>query len=200
MSDIFRRMKKPVITAVFVLFAALPLAAQSAEFGFLIGGSRSIGNPPGATDQQTTVNDFRFGGAVKELYYGTKIDPDTVFRIRIGEVDVPVVYNTGTTDPANNNRAVFASARGTITHIDAIADYRFSESFGSTGIFGGLGMYRTHVAQAPNDTNAGITAGINADFPVTRRYSFMVEASGHWLHTRVRQRFVTITGGLRVSF
>ena len=85
-------------------------------------------------------------------------------------------------------------------HVEAIVDYRFSEAFGSAGIFGGLGMYRTSAPGVADDTNGGLTAGANADFPLSKRYGIMVEGSYHWLHTAVHQRFITLTGGLRISF
>ena len=42
--------------------------------------------------------------------------------------------------------------------------------------------------------------GVNADFPFSRRYGLIAEGTYHWLHTKVRQRFVTLTAGLRISF
>jgi predicted porin len=185
MSDIFRRMKKPLLTALFVLFAALPLAAQSSEFGILAGGARKLG-------------DLSQGGTAKEIYFGTRVDPETVFRIKVGTADVPLSYHA--VDASGTVSPDLSVARGTVTHAEAIVDYRFAEAFGSSGIFAGIGMYRTKLADQSTDTNPGLTAGVNAAFPFSRRTAVMVEGSYHWLHTNIRQRFITVTGGLRFSF
>jgi hypothetical protein len=199
MSDIFRRMKKPVLTALFVLLAALPLAAQTSEFGILAGGSRAIGIPAAdGTSNQTGINDFHFGGSVKEVYFGTRVDPETVFRVRVGTADVALIHPER--NSAGDLTGKRTAARGTVDHVDAIVDYRFSEPFGWSSIFGGIGMYRTRVPSEASDTNAGFTAGVNAGFPLTRRFGLMVEGSYHWTHTDIRQRWVTLTGGLRMSF
>jgi hypothetical protein len=199
---------KRVVLAVAVLavvsVAPLPLSAQTAplagqtsQFGILFGGVKRLNDLP-LSQGQKTVNDFSFSNSVKEVFFGTRLEPDTMFKIKAGEITVPVVYDTGTTDATGNK--VFAQAKGKVDHVDAIVDYRFSEAFGSTGIFGGVGMYRTSAPGVADDTNAGLTAGVNADFPLSRRDGLMFEGSYHWLHTTVHQRFITLTGGLRISF
>jgi hypothetical protein len=71
-------------------------------------------------------------------------------------------------------------AKGSMEHIDALIDYRFSEPFGSTALFAGLGLYRQHgsltadavpEAQRGNtsEMNYGFSGGVNGDFPITRR-------------------------------
>ncbi len=190
-------MKKALFVAVVLLVAALPLAAQSSplagqssQFGILFGGVKRLNDLPGSQGQNG-INDFTFSNSVKEVFFGTRLEPDTMFKIKAGEITVPVVYDTGNG---------FAQEKGKVDHVDAIVDYRFSEAFGTAGIFGGVGMYRTTAPNVASDTNGGLSAGINADFPLSRRYGIMVEGTYHWLHTTVRQRFITLTGGLRISF
>lgn len=200
-------MKRAVLAVAVLavlLVASLPLSAQTApmsgptsQFGILFGGVKRLNDLPN-TQGQPNVNDFSFSNSVKEVFFGTRLEPDTMFKIKVGEITVPVVYDTGTVD--TNNNKVFAQVKGKVDHIDAIVDYRFSEAFGSGGIFGGVGMYRTSAPGVADDTNGGLTAGVNADFPLSRRYGLMVEGSYHWLHTTVHQRFITLTGGLRISF
>lgn len=189
-------MKRAALAAVVALIA-LPLAAQTAplagstsQFGILFGGSKRMNDIPG-TQGRSDIKDFSFSNSVKEIYIGTRLEPDTLFKIKAGEIDVPVLVANGTG---------FDKVKGKVDHVDAIVDYRFSESFGSTGIFGGIGMYRSTAPGVADDTNAGLSFGINADLPLSNRYGLIVEGTYHYLHTDVRQRFITATGGLRISF
>ena len=190
-------MKRAALAAVVALIA-LPLAAQTAplsgqmsQFGILFGGSKRMNDIPGSQGR-SDVKDFSFGNSVKEIFIGTRLEPDTMFKIKAGEIDVPVLVN--------NTTGGFDKVKGKVDHVDAIVDYKFSESFGTTGFFGGVGMYRATAPGVPDDTNAGLSIGINADLPLSSRYGLMVEATYHYLHTDVRQRFMTATGGLRISF
>jgi hypothetical protein len=185
-------MKRPLLLAVLIAGFTLPLLAQSSEFGLLFGGSKRM-NDAGAQGQ-SGINDFKFGNSVKEIYYGTEIDPGTIFRIKAGSVSLPLVYGASAT-PSNPT-----VVKGKIDHVDAVVDYRFSEPFGSTGLFAGVGMYRQSASGQQSDTNVGLSGGVNADFPLSRRYGIVGEATYHWVHTVERQRFVTLTGGLRISF
>jgi hypothetical protein len=190
-------MKRAVLAAAVVLIA-LPLAAQTAplsntmsQFGILFGGSKRMNDLPG-TQGRSDVKDFSFSNSVKEIYIGTRLEPDTMFKIKAGQIDVPVLVSDGGTG--------FNKVKGKIDHVDAIIDYRFSESFGTTGVFGGVGMYRATAPGIADDTNAGLSFGINADLPLSTRYGIVVEGTYHYLHLDPRQRFITATGGLRISF
>jgi len=190
-------MKRAVLAAAVVLIA-LPLAAQTAplsnqmsQFGILFGGSKRMNDLPG-TQGRSDVKDFSFSNSVKEIYIGTRLEPDTMFKIKAGQIDVPVLVSDGGTG--------FNKVKGKIDHVDAIVDYRFSESFGSTGVFAGLGMYRATAPGLADDTNAGLSFGINADLPLSTRYGIIVEGTYHYLHLEPRQRFLTATAGLRISF
>jgi hypothetical protein len=197
-------MKRAVLAVAVLLVASLPLSAQTTplsgqttQFGILFGGVKRMNDLPNSQGQPN-VNDFSFSNSVKEVFFASRLEPDTLFKIKAGEITVPVLYDTGNLDGAGNK--VFAQVKGKVDHVDAIVDYRFSEAFGTAGIFGGVGMYRTSAPGVADDTNGGLSAGVNADFPLSRRYGLMVEGTYHWLHTSVHQRFVTLTGGLRISF
>lgn len=185
-------MKRPFLVAVLFTLLALPSFAQTSEFGVLFGGSKRM-NDAGAQGQPG-INDFKFSNSVKEMYYATELEPGTLFRIKVGTVDLPLVYANAATPGTPT------IVKGKMDHIDALVDYRFSEPFGSTGLFAGVGMYRQTAPGQQSDTNAGVSGGINGEFPLSRRYSIITEATYHWVHTTNRQRFMTLTGGLRISF
>lgn len=189
-------MKRAVLAAAVVLLA-LPLAAQTAplsnqmsQFGILFGGSKRMND----SQNGPSVKDFSFGNSVKEIFIGTRLEPDTMFKIKAGEINLPVLVDDGT------GTGNLTKVTGKIDHVDAIIDYRFSESFGSTGVFGGVGMYRSTAPGIASETNAGLSFGINADLPLSTRYGIVVEGTYHYLHMQPRQRFLTATAGLRISF
>ncbi len=183
--------KAAFLLAVFAL-AALPAAAQTSEFGFLLGGSKRLNDLPG-TQGRSSAKDFTFSNSVKEAFYCVQLEPDMMFKIKVGEITAPIVTT-------NSDGARVDAGKGNIDHIDALVDYRFSEPFGSTGLFGGVGMYRQSVSGYQDETNVGLSAGVNGDFPLSRRYGIIVEGAYHWIHLSARPRYITLTGGLRISF
>ena len=136
-----------------------------------------------------------------------QLDPGTNFKIKAGEIEGPVAFQY--TTPTGTART--DSAKGKVEHVDGIIDYRFSEAFGSTGLFAGVGLYRqrgTINDQAvpleqrgtQTETNYGFQGGVNGDFPLTRRAGFIAEVAYHWINYHYKPRYVTLTGGLRLSF
>jgi hypothetical protein len=193
-------MKKPACFLLFLLLAAPAFAQTGQQFGILFGGAKRLYSgrdkdkfPDLSTDR------FRFGHGVREIFYGVQVEPSTVFKIQAGQwnSDVGVVQ----ADPPLKPRA------GHVEHVDGIVDYRFSEPFGTTGLFAGLGLYRWSAPTAaagetdiPAATNYGYQVGFNGEFPMTRRYAFMVEGAYHWVNMSSPVRYVTLTGGLRIGF
>ena len=185
-------MKKPAFFLAILVLLALPAAAQNAtEFGILFGGSKLVNDIAGSQGQRG-VNDFKFSNSTKEIYWGMQMEPGTWFRIKAEQINAPLVALD-----ADNNR--IDGGKGKIDHIDAIVDYKFSEPYGSTGFFAGIGMYRQN-QNGTEDTNAGATFGINAEFPMSRRYGLVVESAYHWIRLPARPRYITLSGGLRISF
>jgi predicted porin len=185
-------MKKPAFLLAILTIAALPAVAQNtSEFGILVGGSKLVNDIAG-TQGQRNVNDFKFSNSTKEVYWGVQLEPGTWLRIKAEEMSVPIVALD-----SNNNK--IDGGKGKLDHVDALIDYKFSEPFGSTGLFAGIGMYRQNVS-GTEDTNAGLTAGVNADFPFSRRYGLIVESAYHWVRLPARPRYITVSGGLRISF
>ena len=101
--------------------------------------------------------------------------------------------------------------KGSIEHIDALIDYKFSEPFGSTGLYAGVGLYRqrgnlTNAAipadqrGSQTETNYGFQGGVNGDFPLSRRAGVIAELAYHWIAYNYKVRYLTLSGGLRFSF
>jgi hypothetical protein len=185
-------MNKPAFFLAILMLAALPALAQNtSEFGILVGGSKRVNDVAGSQGEPG-VNNFKFSNSVKEIYYSVQMEPGTWFRVKAEEINAPLIV-------IGSDGKKTEGGKGKIDHVDAIVDYKFSEPFGSTGIFAGVGMYRQEKSGA-SDTNFGVTAGVNADFPFSRRYGLVVESAYHYIHLPARPRYVTLNAGLRISF
>jgi len=181
------------------------MAQTGQQFGFLIGGSSRLYSESDkqkardfctaggqAEDCVTFPSKYKLSDRDIEVFYAVELDSTTTFKIRAGQINTDV----GVIEASNFVRP----SKGHIEHADGIVQYAFSEPFGKTGVFAGIGMYRWSGDNIASDTNYGYTLGINADFPITRRHGFIVEGSYHWLNTSSPVRYITLTGGLRIGF
>jgi hypothetical protein len=191
-------MKKPAVFLLFLLVAAPAMAQTGQQFGILLGGVKRMYSGRDNNKFSDLSSSFETHG-VREVFFAIPLESSMLFKIQGGkwDTDVGVVQ----ADPPMHPR------RGHVEHIDGIVDYKFSEPFGTTGIFGGLGWYRWSAPDAaagetdiPKDSSFGYTFGINGEFPVTKRYAVMVEGAYHWINMSSPVRYVTITGGLRIGF
>jgi hypothetical protein len=185
-------MNRTAFLLAILMLAALPALAQStSEFGILVGGSKRVNSIAGSQGQRG-VNDFKFSNSVQEIYYGVQMEPGTWLKLKAEQINAPLVA-------LDSNGKRIDGGKGKIEHVDALIDYRFSEPFGSTGLFAGVGMYRQDKS-GTTDTNFGVTAGVNADFPFSRRYGLVIESAYHYIRLPARPRYVTLNAGLRISF
>ncbi|HUP46097.1 MAG TPA: hypothetical protein VM779_11360 [Thermoanaerobaculia bacterium] len=184
-------MKKTAFLLAVLVAGAVPLAAQSTEFGVLYGGSsRSVDG-----DAAVELDDnFSFSRSSIEFYYANQLEPGTMFKIKLGRIETPV--GLATEDGARFD------VDGQVQHLDAVAEYRFSEPFGSAGLFAGIGLYRQVADRnvGDNEMDYGFLAGVNADFPISRRYGVILEATHHWTKLPFRPNFLTVSGGFRLRF
>ncbi len=198
-------MTKTALRLALLLLVALPVFAQTSEFGFSLGGvqRRRSSDEKDAGLEKTDF--WRFSDSAKEIYYAIQIEPGTRFKVKAGEIDTATVFITNPAiarddpDPTKRAGRYTIFNHGRIEYVDGIMDYRFSEPFGSTGLFAGAGLYRQTGGNL-SDTDYGLTAGVNGDFPINPRFGVVVEAAYHWTHMQARPTFVTATAGLRVSF
>lgn len=202
-SLIVRRMRKPLALLVLMLVCAVPAFAQSSELGILIGGSsRTVDDAVNENDVPFLDDEFSFSRSAVDLYWGFRVEQSTWIKIKAGRMETPVAVDV---TPVQNprppaNQRIRRDVEGEVQHIEANAEYRFSEPFGTTGLFAGVGLYRHSGEGVETESNWGWNAGVNADFPITRRYGVLVEGTYHWTRADFRPRYLTIGAGLRVSF
>lgn len=170
---IVTNMMRPLaFLCVFALMSTSTALAQSASFGFMLGGAESLEDGL----------DLNLGNSVREVFFSTDLELGVLFRIKAGQAD-------------SEDRT------GKIEYIQALIDYRFHEVFGSTSLFVGPGLYRHKPAGGLEDESEyGLSGGINGEFPFTRRVAFLAELSYHWVNFEDPYRFLTATGGIKLSF
>jgi hypothetical protein len=197
-SAIFAAMKRASMLCVLLLFSAIPLFAQSSEFGVIVGGSRRfVHNGLREGGVEWLDSKFSFSNSSVELFWGMKFEEDMFLKLKVGRIETQIAQAYTLSGVPGTFRR---DAEGEVTHADAIVEYRFSEAYGSTGIFGGVGMYRQSGEGLESRNNFGWQIGSTSDFPLSRNYGIMLEAAYHVTNGDFRPRYLTVGGGLRISF
>jgi hypothetical protein len=211
-SRIVPAMKRTLFLLVLVVLSAVPLIAQeSNEFGVIIGGSRRFVDSAqaksitGAAETDWIESNFAFGNNSIELYWSMPIEPDLNLKFKGGRIQSEIAIPFDADDPATPDKVDITQFRrdiadGQVHHLESVIEYEFDEPFGSSGLFAGLGYYRMSASGEESRSTWGITAGVNSDFPITRRYGVVLEAAYHWVRTDFHPRYLTVGGGVRVSF
>lgn len=214
-SRIVPAMKRTSILLALIVLSALPAIAQTSEFGVLVGGSRRfVDGAPKEDGVEFDDSTFSLSNNTFELYWAMQLEPEVYIKLKGGRIQGPVAigYNVegknepclpGQTAPANPKPCLFRKdVEGEVQHLEANVEYRFSEPFGTTGLFAGVGFYRQTADDEDSDsaTNYGVNGGVNADFPISRRYGIVLEGTYHWTNSHFQSRFMTVAAGVRVSF
>lgn len=206
-------MKRAIFLSALMLTVAAPAFAQSTEFGVLVGASRRFissgtGEPIPGTDPVQRVpfldNELSLSNSAVDLYWSMELEEDTRLKIKVGRLESPVAFEIPNPDQVQEdpNDDVFRrDVQGEVQHASAVIEYRFDEPYGATSLFGGVGLYRqSGEGDVDSEIDYGFQFGVNADFPITRRYGAIVEATYHWSRGPFSPKYLTLTGGLRIAF
>jgi hypothetical protein len=200
-------MKRTLFVLALLLVSALPALAQAemSEVGVIVGGSRRfVHGAPHENENDFLESNFSLSNSSIELFWSMPIEPDLNLKFKGGrmETQIAIPYDVATPTPENPSQITIfrRDVEGQVHHVEALVEYEFDEPFGSSGLFAGVGFYRQSAAGEETRSNWGTTAGVNADFPITRRYGVMLEAAYHWTREEFNPRFMTVGAGLRVSF
>jgi hypothetical protein len=205
-------MKRTLFLLALTVLGAMPAFAQeSNEFGIIVGGSRrfvfgggNVKSITGPAESDWIESNFSFSNTSFELYWSMPIEPELSLKFKGGrlESEIPIGYIADDPATAANDPRLFRRdvADGEVAHAEAVVQYEFDEPFGSSGLFAGLGYYRLSAPDEESQTTWGVVAGVNADFPITRRYGVVLEGSYHWTRAEFDPKFMTVGGGVRVSF
>jgi hypothetical protein len=206
-------MKRTLFLLALTVLCAVPVFAQETnEFGFLIGGSRrfiwggeGVRSITGDAESDWIESNFSFSNTSFELYWSIPLEPEVNLKFKGGRMATEIAIPDIEDDPVTENEndpTLFRRdvADGEVAHIEAVVEYEFDEPFGSTGLFAGVGYYRLSAPDEESQSTWGMTAGVNADLPITSRYGAVVEAAYHWTRGEFQPRYLTVSAGLRVSF
>jgi hypothetical protein len=183
-------MKKTLILLSFLSLAAFPAFAQNSELGLLAGGAKAMKTAAGGK------SDFQHG--FEEISYGLLIDQSTVVKIKLGRMDAKTAFVSR--DASGKQVVDIVDPKGQVEYADVAVEYRFSEPFGTTGLFAGTGLYRQSAGNR-QESDYGFVGGVNGLFPVTRSLGIIAEASYHWAHFySPKPRYGAVGVGLRFAF
>jgi len=163
----------PVVVLLCTL--SFPAFAQTSSVGFHLGLSQS--NDDGI--------DFDFEGDLQEIFYALETDSSTAVKLKAGRMD--------------SDQSPLPATDGQVEYLALVGEYRFYEVFGSSALFAGPAAYRQKYGDV-NETDFGLTGGVSALFPVTRRFGVIAEIAYHWANFEETRSFVTAAAGLRLAF
>ena len=189
-------MKKMALMLALATAIALPAAAQSTEFGFLYGGSSRASAKGIDLVNSKSGDGFSFQNSSIDLYWSSEFEEDSRFKIKLGRIEGTTGFPTEVTLPDGSKRIDRSDSEGQIEHASGLIEYRFSEFFGSTGLFAGVGLYRMQGGDR-SETDYGFQGGVNGDFPINRRYGVIVEGTYHFTNLEFRPKYITVSAGLR---
>jgi len=191
-------MKRTSLLLALLVLCAVPAFGQTMEFGVMAGGSmRFVDGAPREEDVVFADSTFSFSNSVFELYWATQLEPEVYLKVKGGRIEtqIAVPYT-----PEGEDELFRRDEDGEVQHAEINVEYRFSEPYGRTGLFAGVGFYHQSSPSSDSSTNYGVNGGVNLDFPLSRRYGIILEGTYHWTNSRFQSRYMTATGGLRVSF
>jgi hypothetical protein len=128
------------------------------------------------------------------------MEEDTIFKIKLGRMNAKTAFQSKDANGVPFVDPADVDPKGQIEYADAVIEYRFSEPFGSTGLFAGTGLYR-QTGSNRSESDYGFVGGVNGLFPLNRSVGISVEAAYHWVHFyNPKPRYATIGVGLRFVF
>lgn len=201
-SLIVAAMKRAILLTALVVIA-VPMFAQSTEFGVLVGGGRRFIDTGDAEEgRELEDNKFTLSNNAVDLYWSMILDDTTRLKFKVGRLKTPVAFEIEAPTADDPDNVLRRDVDGEMQHGSAVIEYRFSEPYGSTSLFAGLGFYRQSGDddEVDDHTGYGFQVGVNADFPISRKYGVITEATYHWSRGPFTPRYLTLTGGLRFAF
>jgi hypothetical protein len=144
-----------------------------------------LGGVGGSSDADFTNPTFQLG-------WSLATERDTEFGIRLGRIGY------GSKDQVGDLLGP------ELTYLSLAGEYRFQESFYSSGMFLGIGYYDIqgdHITDAgDSDDGFGLHFGVNGDFDINHRWSVIVELGAHWADLGAEKFFATGLAGFAVKF
>jgi hypothetical protein len=197
-SRIVPAMKRTSLLLALIVLGALSASAQTTEFGVMAGGSRRfVDGGVKEDDVEYADSTFSLKNSVFEMYWAMQLEPEVYLKVKGGRIETQIAVPY---EVEGEDELFRRDEEGEVQHAELNVEYRFSEPYGRTGLFAGVGFYHQSSPGSDSSTNYGVNGGVNVDFPLSRRYGILVEGTYHWTNSRFQSRYMTATAGLRVSF
>ncbi|MEO8503764.1 MAG: hypothetical protein ABI609_07720 [Acidobacteriota bacterium] len=156
-----------LLAVVGFAVVAFPARGTAEDYVFSVSVLGGVG---GSLDGEPTSG---FGNRSFQLGIGVPTDLNTSVTLRVGRLDL-------------GNRPLFEGLeKARLEYADVAGEYHFSESYYTSGLFLGLGAYRLAGDAAggrQETTQIGAVFGANGEFGITRRLTFLIELSGHYVN------------------
>lgn len=174
------------LLAAAATVAALPCAATAEPY---VASVHLLGGVGGSLDGEPSSG---FGNRSLEIGFSMPTDVSTVVGLRVGNLEL-------------SDRSSFEGlANAKLEYATVAGEYRFGESYYTSGLFLGLGAYRLSGdvgTERSDETQVGVTLGVNGEFEITRRLSFLIQGAGHYVNFSHRaQMYANAQAGLVFHF
>lgn len=121
-----------------------------------------------------------------QLGFGVQREVHTQFGMRLGRIDMS---STTVSNPLSNSALNYLLLGG---------EYRTQEGLYESGLFIGLGAYKLN--GSTSETSIGAALGVTGDFELTRKWTVLVELTGHVTQLEAAKIFATGLAGLALHF
>lgn len=182
--------RRPIVLLAVLLALALPAAAAAQDvYNWSVGVMGGLG---GSVDVKPGSRNF--GNGSWQIEGLALTEPRTYLGLRLGHLDL------------GGKDTLFGTRVGAdLSYVTLSGQYMYEESYYDSGVYLGVGAYRLGGTDAFTGGSAGKTAaggvlGLTGDFKASRRFSILVEVSGHYIDVRDSHIFAMAHGGLAFHF
>jgi hypothetical protein len=183
-----RRLCMALLAALATL--ALPAAASAQDlYNWSVGVMGGIG---GSVDVKPGSRDFSNGTWQVEALALT--ESRTFLGLRVGHLGL------------GGKDTLFGTRVGAdLSYVTLSGQYMYEESYYDSGVYLGLGAYRLGgndalTGASASKTVAGGVLGLTGDFKASKRFSVVLEISGHYIGIRQAHIYGMAHGGLSFHF
>lgn len=165
-----------LLAAIVLLLTAAGTATAQERYSYTVSLGPTIG---GSFSEGTDSGGIQAG-------FSWRTQPRTSVGIRFGSIGL-------------DDDQLGSLVSPTFRYATIAGEYRFQELYYQSGVFFGLGLY-----QLGNDLDSeegpGLTLGVSGDFPISERFSLVIELSGHYADIDAASTYATVHAGVAYQF
>jgi hypothetical protein len=150
-----------------LLAAALAGAARAQDYPYRASLLYGLGGTLDGGDDDSSSLDH----GTYQLGFSWSSGWDILAGVRVGQIDY------------GDDEGIGGRRGADLTYATVGGEYLFNEGYYTSGVYFGLGWYdlgEDDLGELPSDSAIGLALGLTGDFRLTRRFSILVELSGHY--------------------